>query len=323
MVPQTYITLNRTGDKMPLAGFGTARIAPSDTAEVVYNAIKTGYRLIDGALLYGNEAQVGEGVRRAIGEGIVKREELFIIGKLWNHYHGKDHVRYAFDLTLKNYGLDYIDLFLVHFPIATEFVPYEDTLKASFFNKNGELSLVRAPMYECWAEMEKLVDAGLVRNIGISNFNVQSVLDLLTYCKYKPAILEIEHHPYLQQKRLVDWVRKQDIQVVAYASFGPTVFTNTSDNMAHLPSLLDHPVVEKIAKKHNLSTGQTVLKWAVQQDVVVIPKSVNIKRMKVNKDLFSFTLDEEDLAALNGLETNTRFNDISLEVYGFELPIFD
>ncbi|KAI8883233.1 xylose reductase [Backusella circina FSU 941] len=323
MVTQTNITLNRTGDKMPLSGFGTARIAPSDTAEVVYNAIKTGYRLIDGALLYGNEAQVGEGVRRAIDEGIVKREELFIIGKLWNHYHAKEHVRYAFDLTLKNYGLDYIDLYLVHFPFASEFVPYENSLKAIFFNKNGEFSLARAPMHECWAEMEKLVDAGLVRNIGISNFNVQSVLDLLTYCKYKPATLEIEYHPYLQQKRLIDWVRKQDIQIIAYASFGPTVFTNTSDNMAHLPSLLDHPVVEKIAKKYNLSTGQIVLKWAVRNDVVVIPKSVNVRRMKSNNDLFSFTLDEKDVDALNGLEANMRFNDISVEVYGFELPIFN
>jgi D-xylose reductase len=111
--------------------------------------------------------------------------------------------------------------------------------------------------------------------------------------------------------------------LVAYASFGPTVFTNTSDNMAHLPSLLDHPVVEEVAKKHNVSNGQIVLKWAVQHDVVVIPKSVNVKRMLVNKDLFSFTLDQEDLKSLNGLETNTRFNDVSVEGYGFELPIFN
>jgi D-xylose reductase len=133
----------------------------------------------------------------------------------------------------------------------------------------------------------------------------------------------VEHHPYLQQKRLVDWVRKQDIQVVAYASFGPTVFTNISDDIAHLPSLLNHPVVQDISKKHNTSTGQVVLKWAVQHDIVVIPKSVSVERMKTNIDLFSFTLDEEDLKAMNNLEANARFNDISVESYGFELPIFN
>ncbi|KAI8886648.1 4-dihydromethyltrisporate dehydrogenase [Backusella circina FSU 941] len=325
MGSQSYITLTRTGDKMPLAGFGTARIPAEETAEVVYNAVKAGYRLIDGALFYDNEAQVGEGVRRAIAEGIVERKDLFIVGKLWNHYHGKDHVRYAFDLTLNNYGLEYIDLYLAHYPFATEFVPYEELSKAGFFNTTNkkELSFARAPMYQCWAEMEKLVDAGLVRNIGISNFNVQTILDLLTYCKYKPATLEIEYHPYLQQRRLVDWIRKQDIHTIAYASFGPTAFSVVPEKIAHFPSLLKHPVAEKIAEKHSISAGQVVLKWAVQHEVVVIPKSVNVERMKTNLDLYSFTLDEEDMKAMDDLEANARFNDLNLAAYGFELPMFD
>ncbi|KAI8888412.1 xylose reductase [Backusella circina FSU 941] len=320
----THITLNRTGDKMPLVGFGTARISREETEDVIYNAIKVGYRLIDGALLYGNEAQVGKAVRRAIDEGIVKRKDLFIVGKLWNHYHAKEHVRPAFDETFKNYGLDYIDLYLVHFPVATEFFPLEDPKKITFFNGNKEFILERSPMHECWVEMEKLIDAGLVRNIGISNFNTQTILDLLTYCKYKPATLEIEHHPYLQQKRLVDWVRSKDIHIIAYASFGPAVFSKIPDKVRHLQSLLTHPVVEEIAKKHSIGSGQVMLRWAAQRDVVVIPKSVKVERMKSNLDLFSFKLDDQDMKELSRLDENARFNDVCIEIFGVEVPpLFD
>ncbi|KAI8888413.1 4-dihydromethyltrisporate dehydrogenase [Backusella circina FSU 941] len=317
------ITLNRTGDKMPLAGFGTARIPAEETAQVVYNAIKTGYRLIDGALLYNNEDQVGEGVRRAIDEGIVKREELFIVGKLWNHYHAKEHVRPTFDRTYKSYGLDYIDLYLVHFPVATEYVPIEDGKDITFFNDDKKFILEPSPMYECWAEMEKLVDAGLVRNIGISNFNVQSTVDLLTYCKYKPATLEIEHHPYLQQKRLIDWVKTKDIHTIAYASFGPAVYNAVPKSIAHLPSLFTHPVIEKISKKHSKGPGEILLRWAVQRDIVVIPKSVNVERMKSNLDLFSFNLDDKEMEAIAAMDEKARFNDTCPEALDFGVPVFD
>ncbi|KAI8374899.1 xylose reductase [Blakeslea trispora] len=320
-VLKTHTKLNRTGDQMPLIGFGTARIKADETEEVVYNAIKVGYRMIDGALLYGNEAEVGKGVRRAIKDGIVKREELFIIGKLWNNFHSKDHVKEAFDVTLENYGLDYIDLYLVHFPIPAAYVNPRENL--TFLDKNKELHLENSPMQDCWRELEKLVEAGLVRNIGISNFNVQLIIDLLAYAKIRPAALEIEHHPYLQQRRLIDWAQKQDIHIIAYASLGNAVYSKVPKHLTHITNLLKHPVVQKLAEKYNRDAGQIVLTWAVQRNITVIPKSVNVDRMKSNLDILSYKLEEEDMQAIYDLEANARFNQPVVETFGVELPIFE
>ncbi|KAL9544624.1 hypothetical protein PS6_008674 [Mucor atramentarius] len=321
MTAQKFITLQPTGDKLPLVGFGTARIPNEDTEQVIYNAIKAGNRLIDGALSYGNEAQVGQGVRRAIADGIVKRQELFIVGKLWNSFHEKQHVKPIVQMTLDNYGLDYIDLYLVHFPFATEYVDPKQPFTLT--NAKNELKLIKAPLQETWRELEALVDAGLIRNIGISNFNVQSTLDLLSYARIPPSVLEIEHHPYLQQRRLVQWIRSQGIQVIAYASFGNAVFDAVPPGTEHLENLMKHPVIVDIAKKHQLNTGQVLLAWAVGHQVVVIPKTVNVERMKSNLDIDHIKLDDDDLQKIDSLEANARFNDFYVGNYGFEFPLFD
>ncbi|RCI02450.1 NAD(P)H-dependent D-xylose reductase (XR) [Rhizopus stolonifer] len=315
-----FITLNRTGQKMPLVGFGTARIPSEETEQVIYNAIKTGYRLLDCALFYGNEAQVGKGIQKALSEGIVKREDLFVISKLWNNHHHKDSVKKAIDVTLKDLGLDYIDLYLVHWPMPNIYMDPSEPKKIT----QNEFVLERSPMHECWHAVEDLVDQGLVRNIGVSNFNVQLILDMFTYCKYKPAILEIEHHPYLQQKRLINWAASQEIHTIAYASFGPSVYNGDVPNsVKHLQSFFEHPVIKKIAEKHNHGAGEILLKWSVQRGIVVIPKSVNVSRMKTNLDLFSFELDQDDLKEISDLDCNARFNDFVEEIFTFELPIFE
>ncbi|KAI8064322.1 4-dihydromethyltrisporate dehydrogenase [Gilbertella persicaria] len=320
-VINTHDKLNRTGDKIPLVGFGTARIKPEDAEEVVYNAIKTGYRLIDGALHYKNEAEVGKAVRRAINDGIVKREDLFIVGKLWNNFHGKEHVKRVFDITFENYGLDYIDLYLVHFPFATAYVDPSGPI--GFLDADKKLKLENSPMKDCWHELEKLVDSGRVRNIGISNFNVQSIVDLLTYARIRPSVLEIEHHPYLQQRRLINWAKKQDLHIIAYASFGNSVFDNVPKYLEHLPKLLEHPVIKKVAEKHQRNPGQIALTWATQRGITVIPKSAQVERMKTNLDVLSYKLDDEDFEAINDLEANGRFNDFFENTYGFEFPLFE
>ncbi|CEP13270.1 hypothetical protein [Parasitella parasitica] len=321
MSDRKYITLKPSGDKIPLVGFGTARISPAETAQVIYDAIKVGNRLIDGALCYGNEAEVGKGVKRAIAEGIVKREELFIVGKLWNNFHGKEHVKPIFQKTLDNYGLDYIDLYLVHFPLAIEYV--EPSQPFGFLNSNGELKLAKAPLQETWRELESLVDSGVIRNIGISNFNVQSILDLLTYARIRPSVLEIEHHPYLQQSRLIHWVRSQGIQVIAYASFGNAVFEQVPQGTQHLENLMKNPIIVSIAEKHHRNSGQILLAWAVQHEVIVIPKTVNIDRMKSNLAIDHIQLDEDDLEKISQLDANARFNDFFENTYGFNLPLFN
>lgn len=183
------------------------------------------------------------------------------------------------------------------------------------------LTFERSPIHECWAEMEKLVEANLVRNIGVANFNCQAILDLLTYAKIKPSVLQIELHPYLPQERLVKWVKDQGIHITAYSSFGPTSYANLSEAGKTFKSLLDHDVVKKIADKHKVSTGQALLRWALDREFAVIPKSVHEERMKGNFDILNIHLDDEDNKLFDSLKTNQRFNDPM--IYGFGLPLFD
>lgn len=205
--------------------------------------------------------------------------------------------------------------------MPTEYVSPNRSL--DFLNAEKKFKLVKAPLQDTWRELEDLVDAGKIRNIGISNFNVQSTLDLLSYARVPPSILEIEHHPYLQQRRLIKWAQSQGIQVIAYASFGNTVFSNFPPGTDHLQNLMKHPTIVSIAEKHKRNAGQILLAWAVRHDAIVIPKTVSVERMKTNLDIDHIKLDDEDLQKINGLEANTRFNDIYENTYGFDLPIFD
>ncbi|KAI9498434.1 xylose reductase [Zychaea mexicana] len=325
MAAQEYVTLERTGDKMPLAGFGCWKIAPTDCEATIFNAIKTGYRLIDSAQIYGNEVEVGLGIKKAIAEGVVKREELFIVTKLWNTYHHKDHVRPAFDKQLEELGLDYVDLYLIHFPVPCEYTPIAEAYPPPGWLKNGadKFNYERSPIQDCWREIEKIAESGKARNIGISNFNVQTMLDMLTYCTIKPAVLQIEHHPYLQQKRLVDWVWKQGIQIMAYSSFGPISYLEMTGTAKDAAPLMEHDVIKSIAAKHNKTASQVLLRWSVQRNIVVIPKSLNQGRMEANLGVFGWSLDESDLKAIAGLDAGLRFNDTMEPAYGIDLPLFD
>ncbi|CAO3635895.1 unnamed protein product [Cunninghamella blakesleeana] len=317
---KTHLELNRTGDKMPLVGYGCWKVDPSDCEDVIYNAIKGGYRLFDGAAIYLNEVEVGKGINKAIKEGLVKREDLFIVSKLWNNHHHKDHVRPALEHTLKDLGLDYLDLYLIHFPVPLKYIDPNVNYPGGWENtETGELEFERSPLHQTWAEMEKLVDAKLTRNIGVSNCNVQTILDMLTYVRYKPAVLQVELHPYLQQQRLVKWVQKQGIQVTSYSSFGPQSYVELFEVKAE--PLLNHSTVETIATKHGKTTGQILLKWSIQRDVAVIPKSTNPDRLKSNLDLFGWELSADDVQQINNLERNLRFNDTTS--YGLDLPLFD
>ncbi|KAI7863515.1 xylose reductase [Spinellus fusiger] len=312
---KNYVELNRTGDKMPLVGFGCWKISNEVAENTVYQAIKAGYRLIDNAADYGNEVEVGRGINRAIQEGIVKREELFVVTKLWNTFHNKANVRASFDKQLKDLGLDYVDLYLIHFPVPLKFVEHTKAYPPGWYSPDNSeaLQYESSPMHECWRELEKIVETGLTKNIGVSNFNVQLILDLLTYAKIKPAVLQVELHPYLQQSRLVKWVQAHDIQVTAYSSFGPTSFVGLTEDGKNTAPILEH-------EKHGKTAGQIVLRWSLDRNVAVIPKSVNVERMKSNHDITTWTLDQDDREKINALESGMRFND--MDSYGFNIPLF-
>lgn len=207
----------RTGAMMPAVGLGVWKIPKDVCAEAVVSAIRQGYRHIDSACDYGNEVEVGEGIRRAIAEGIVTRDELWVTSKLWNTYHAKEHVEPACRRTLSDLGLDYVDLYLVHFPIALKYVPFETRYPPEWIYDPScaepKMELVHVPIQETWSAMEGLVSQGLAKNIGVCNFNVAGVRDLLSYATVPPAVLQVELHPYNQQPNLVRYCAEQDITV--------------------------------------------------------------------------------------------------------------
>ena len=224
----SLVTLNN-GLKMPLVGLGCWKIDKKVCANQIYEAIKLGYRLFDGACDYGNEKDVGEGIRKAISEGLVSRKDIFVVSKLWNNFHHPDHVKLALKKTLSDMGLDYLDLYYIHFPIAFKYVPFEEKYPPGFYTgaddeKKGHITEAHVPIIDTYRALEECVDEGLIKSIGVSNFQGSLIQDLLRGCRIKPVALQIEHHPYLTQEHLVEFCKLHDIQVVAYSSFGPQSF---------------------------------------------------------------------------------------------------
>ncbi|OJJ01962.1 hypothetical protein ASPVEDRAFT_71927 [Aspergillus versicolor CBS 583.65] len=310
-----------SGHVMPLVGFGCWKVDNATCADTIYNAIKAGYRLFDGAADYGNEKECGDGVARAIKDGLVKRSDLFIVSKLWATYHEKHRVEQGYKKSLQDWNLEYFDLYLIHFPVATKFIPFDVKYPPEFEDEKGDIVFSNASMRDTWEGMEGLVDAALVRSIGVSNFQAQLIIDLLHYARIKPATLQIEHHPYLAQPMLVDLAKKKGIQVTGYSSLGPGSFTEIENSAAlnAVPLLQDETIIA-ISKKHNVAPAQVMLRWATQRGIAVIPKSKNPERMAKNLQCCSFTLEESDMVYLNGLDKGLRFNDIIH--YGFDISMF-
>ncbi|KAF8474240.1 NADP-dependent oxidoreductase domain-containing protein [Kalaharituber pfeilii] len=310
MVSTPTITLKPTGQQMPIVGFGLWKVNNDTCADTVYNAIKTGYRLLDGACDYGNEKEAGEGLKRAIDDGLVKREEVFVSSKLWNTFHAKKHVKPAVKKQLADWGLQYFDLFLIHFPIALEYVDPSVRYPPGWaYDGENDIRYARVPLQQTWEALEELVDEGLAKNIGISNYQGSLVLDLLRYARIRPAVLQIEHHPYLVQKDLVDLAKAEDIAVTAYSSFGPQSFIELKWQKAYdTPTLFKHNTITSIAEKHNKTPAQVLLRWTTQRGLAVIPKSNSQHRLHENLNVTSFDLTEEEIKAISGLDRGLRFN---------------
>ncbi|OQU97496.1 hypothetical protein CLAIMM_03421 [Cladophialophora immunda] len=306
-----------SGHKMPLVGFGLWKVPAEKAADTVYHAIKTGYRLFDGAYDYQNEKEAGEGIRRAISEGLVRREDIFVTTKLWNNYHQRDHALAMAKAQNEAWGLGYIDLYLIHFPIALKYIEPEKLRYPAWWMDPEQKVIERAnvPIQETWQALEEVVDQGIVKSIGISNAQAQTLYDIQTYCRYPISSLQIEHHPYLVQQDLVELAQEEKIVITAYSSFGPQSFLELPaafrERAKDTPLLFDVDVVKKAAARSNKTPAQVLLRWATQQNIAVIPKSNHVERLKQNLEVGggSFDLTEEEMRAISALDRGLRFND--------------
>ncbi len=261
---QDTVMLNN-GVAMPGLGLGVFKVGDgSPVVNAVKSALRHGYRSIDTAAVYGNE----EGVGQALKESGVARESVFITSKVWNDDQGYESTLKAFDTSLKKLGLEYLDLYLIHWPVAGKYV-------------------------DTWRALLELYKQGKVRAIGISNFHVHHLKDILAVSDVVPAVNQIELHPLLNQKELRDFCKLHNIAVEAWS---PLMKGN-----------LDLPVLVEIGKKHNKTPAQVVLRWHLQHGIVIIPKSVHDHRIRENAQIFDFSLSDKEMAQIDGLNKDKRF----------------
>jgi D-xylose reductase len=302
-------------------GLGIWKIPNDVCAETVYQAIKMGYRCIDSALVYGNEKEAGEGLARAIKEGIVKREDMFITSKLWNTDHRPEHVEAACRRSCADFQTDYLDLFLIHFPVSLAHTDHSKKYPPNWYDMEEKWNPDHGVTYEqTWHAMEELVDKKLARDIGVSNVKCVKVVDVIKYARIKPSVLQVEIHPFLTQPKLCRFVQELGLQVTAYSSFGSLSYlelkmATDKDTFMLSPALLEP------AKKYNKTAPQVALRWAVQKKYQVIPKSTKEARLKENMEVFDFHLTAEEIAAIDNLNCEKRFNDPNAYGLDFFYPI--
>ncbi len=285
---------------MPALGLGTWKSAPGEVAAAVEEALRIGYRHIDCAAIYGNEAEIGQAITKSIADGVVTRDELWITSKLWNNAHAPGDVGPALDATLTALGLDHLDLYLIHWPIALR-------SGVLFPEKPADmLSLEELPIETTWTALEAAVDAGKCRHLGVSNFSAKKLGALLDTARIKPACNQIELHPYLQQPELVSSCKERGVVVTAYSPLG------SGDRPAGLkkadePRILEDATLGEIAGRHGVTIAQVALAWAVQRGTAVIPKSVNPGRLAQNLAAADVTLTDEDMRQIAGLDRRRRY----------------
>ncbi|XP_031633467.1 1,5-anhydro-D-fructose reductase-like [Contarinia nasturtii] len=304
-IPTT--TLNN-GVQMPAFGLGTFNIKGGEGVDVIKDAIDIGYRHFDTAFLYNNESELGEAINDKIANKVIKREDVFVVTKLWNTYHEPERVREGCDKSLTNLGLDYIDLYLMHFPVSFEY--HGDDIPWPKSGPNNEPNAINDIDYlDTWKEMEKLVDSGIVKSIGVSNFNSEQVDRLCKEGRIKPVVNQVECSPIINQKRLNAFCTERDVLIIGYSPLGK--------------KLISRPEIEEIAKKYDKTAAQIILRYLHELGVTPIPKTTHKKRLKENIDIFHFQLAQEDKEALDAMNTGERTvrlpNSIHAKHYPFNL----
>lgn len=300
-----------TGARLPVVGLGVWKVANEAAPKLVRQAVDAGWRHFDCACDYGNEAEVGAGLQQAIADGC-PRDDLWITSKLWNTYHRPEHVRLAAERSLRDLQLDYLDLYLIHFPIAQRFVPLEQRYPPGwFFDPDAEspaMELDRVPIAETWEAMEGLVDAGLVKNIGVCNFGVSLLRDLLNVARQPVSVLQVESHPLLAQEKLFRFCQQEQIVYTGFSPLGSLSYESLGMSSPE-DSLLAHPTVAEIANAVSRTPAQVLLRWGVQRGGAIVPKTANPQRLVENISIFDFELSQQQMQAIAALDQNRRFND--------------
>ncbi|XP_048223450.1 prostaglandin-E(2) 9-reductase-like isoform X1 [Perognathus longimembris pacificus] len=300
----SYVTLN-DGHLIPALGYGTytpEELPKSQTLEGVKLAIDAGFRHIDTAYVYQVEEEVGQAIRGKIEEGIVKREDIFLTSKLWCTFQRPEMVRPSLEKSLEKLQLDYVDLYLIHYPIPMK--PGKEDFPT---DEHGKSMWDTVDLLATWEAIEKCKDAGLAKSIGVSNFNRRQLEMILNKpgLKYKPVCNQVECHPYLNQSKLLDFCKSKDIVLVAYCALGSQRPKRWVEPDA--PVLLNDPVLGAMAKKHNRSPAQIALRYQLDRGIVTLAQSVKEKEIKENLQIFEFQLPLEDVKALDGLNRNFRY----------------
>nr|XP_039261979.1 aldo-keto reductase family 1 member B1-like [Styela clava] len=295
MMPK-FITLNN-GSQMPVIGLGTSLTKPQDLKNTVKYAVSVGYRHIDCGAINDNEDIVGDAINDVISNGYVKRSDLFITSKLWSTFQSPEHVKEGLALSLRKLKLDYLDLFLIHWPFGLTYDgkdPKRD-LSSSF---DESIDYV-----DTWKVFEEIYKSGEVKAIGISNFNLLQLSRLLDYAQVIPAIHQIEFHPYLDQEKLLNFCKSKGIAVT---SFSPFASPSRPWVVKSGIKLFDDPVLKQLAEKYKKSVGQVILRYLADRGTSVIPKSENPKRIQENLEIFDFLIDDRDLVKTKELDRHMR-----------------
>jgi len=317
------------GGQFPSVGLGTWKLPKPQAPDLVREALRAGYRHLDCACDYGNEPEVGAGFAAARRDGICRREDVWVTSKLWNTYHEPKHVRAACERSLRDLQLDVLDLYLVHFPIALAYVPFDVRYPPEWFfdpkSASPAMKPINVPYAETWGAMEELQRAGLVKRIGVCNLNVSLLRDLLSQCSIRPAVHQIELHPYLTQVRQLRFCQQEKIAVTAFSPLGAPSYLPLGMATAEENVLLD-PVVTRIAAAHRKTPAQIALRWGVQRGCAVIPKTQTPARLAENLAVFDFALGADEMTAIDRLDRHRRFNDpghFAEKAFNTFFPIFD
>ncbi|RDD40221.1 Alcohol dehydrogenase [NADP(+)] [Trichoplax sp. H2] len=309
------ITLN-TGAEMPVLGLGTWQSPPGKVGNAVKTALENGYKHIDCAYIYQNEKEIGPVLDDTIGT-IIQRQDLFVTSKLAINMMQPKHVKECLEVTLKDLHLEYLDLYLVHWPHA---VAYQGPLVFYPKDEQGNVIFDNIDYKDTWRVMEELVDEGLVKAIGVSNFNTIQVDDVLQNCSIKPAVSQFEIHPYMTCNRWVNHCHRNGIAVTAYSPLASPDRPGAA--ASDCPILLDNPALASIAKKYGKTPAQVCIRFAIDRGLIVIPKSVTPSRIIANSQVFDFKLSDEEIKSISALNKNLRYTLIPKFVDGKELPLY-